>query len=89
MAEWGAALVALLGAGGLFLQHWASAGKARAEAAEIRCRLEMVREQVGNNHQTNLRDDIDRVTHLVSEVDRSVARLSNRIDELEQRVRML
>ena len=44
--------------------------------------LEEVREQVSNSHDSNLRDDVDRIDAKVDQVDTKVDRLTGRIDEL-------
>ena len=44
--------------------------------------LEEVREQVSNSHDSNLRDDVDRIDEKVDAVDTKVDRLTGRIDEL-------
>lgn len=44
--------------------------------------LEEVREQVSNSHDTNFRDDVDRVDAKVDQVDTKVDRLTGSVDAL-------
>ena len=56
--------------------------KGARHAREGRNETRAVRDQVQNDHTSNLREDLDRVDEKVDQVDTKVDRLTGRVDEL-------
>lgn len=59
-------------------------GRNSAHAQEAATDARVVREQVQNDHQTNLRDDLDRTTAKVETVDSKVDRLAGVLESMER-----
>ena len=66
---WVALITAVAGIVGIAIQQARQHKRTKAQTAT----LEEVRDQVSNDHATNLRDDVDKVTDAVHRIEQSVA----------------
>ena len=79
---WVALITAVAGIVGIAIQQARQHKRTKAQSET----LEVVRSQVQNDHGTNLRDDVDRVTDAVNRIEQSVSYIASELQGIRKDV---